>query len=261
MSRFPRWFTSAVVLFTVVLAAAQAGAHFGMVIPSEPVMDQSARSVSLAVSFSHPFEMVGMDMEKPKDFGVFFAGERHSLLKGLAPAEIMGRKAWQGEYKARRPGVYSFYLEPEPYWEPAEDAYIIHYTKAIVPAFGEEEGWSDPVGMPVEIVPLTRPFGNYAGNVFAGRVLKNGRPLAGATVEVEYYNAGNDYRAPTPYHVTQTVTADDAGVFVFACPLPGWWGFAALTPADYTIDGPGGEPKEVELGGVVWTWMDSFEKK
>lgn len=27
-------------------------------------------------------------------------------------------------------------MEPQPYWEPTEDCYIIHYTKAVVTAFG-----------------------------------------------------------------------------------------------------------------------------
>jgi cobalt/nickel transport protein len=32
-------------------------------------------------------------------------------------------------------------VEPEPYWEAAENAFIIHYTKAVVTAFGDDEGW------------------------------------------------------------------------------------------------------------------------
>lgn len=71
-------------------------------------------------------------------------------------------------------------MEPQPYWEPAEDCYIVHYTKAYVAAFGEEEGWDEPAGLKTEIVPLTRPFGNYAGNVFQGQVLLNGKPVPGA---------------------------------------------------------------------------------
>ena len=34
-----------------------------------------------------------------------------------------------------------FYMEPKPYWEPAEDCFIIHYTKTVVTAFGDDEGW------------------------------------------------------------------------------------------------------------------------
>lgn len=56
-------------------------------------------------------------------------------------------------------------MEPKPYFEPAEDCYIIHYTKTVVSAFGLE-GWDRELGLKTEIVPLTRPFGLYAGNVF-----------------------------------------------------------------------------------------------
>ncbi len=63
-------------------------------------------------------------------------------------------------------------MVPKPYWEPAEDKFIKHITKTYIGAFGEEEGWSKPLGLEVEVVPITRPFGLYAGNVFQGRVLK-----------------------------------------------------------------------------------------
>ena len=43
--------------------AGPASAHFGMLIPSDAmVMADEARTVALALSFSHPFERVGMDL-------------------------------------------------------------------------------------------------------------------------------------------------------------------------------------------------------
>ncbi len=35
------------------------------------------------------------------------------------------------------------------------------------------------------------------------------------------------------------------------CLKPGWWGFAALTDADFTISHEGAE-KAVEIGAVIW---------
>ena len=62
-------FTSAWI--PVILWVMSASAHFGMVIPSDSmVMQEDNRSVTLHLSFSHPFEMVGMGMVKPKAFGV-----------------------------------------------------------------------------------------------------------------------------------------------------------------------------------------------
>jgi len=94
-----------------------AAAHFGMVIPSDPmVMMEDGRSVRLQVSFSHPFEGIGMDMERPKRFGVAVNGKRQDLLGALEKTQIMDHAAWQADYRIKRPGAYLFYLEPEPYW-------------------------------------------------------------------------------------------------------------------------------------------------
>ena len=157
---------SLALLFCV---AAQAEAHFGMVIPSTAtVTEKKDADLKLDISFSHPMEMQGMDMAAPKAFTVTLDGKSEDLKASLKPATVMGHKAWQAAYKIKKPGVYQFAVEPEPYFEPAEDTYIIHYTKTAVAAFGGEEGWDEPLGLKTEIVPLTRPFGNYAGNVFQG---------------------------------------------------------------------------------------------
>ena len=127
-----------------------------------------------------------------------------------------------------------------------------HYTKVIVPAYGDEDGWDKPAGVKTEIVPLTRPFANYAGNTFRGQLLVDGKPAAGADVEVEYFNRDGKYEAPNDYFVTQVVKTDAQGIFAFTAPWAGWWGFAALTDADYKLKEAGAE-KDVELGAVLWT--------
>ncbi|MFO8049053.1 MAG: DUF4198 domain-containing protein [Desulfosudaceae bacterium] len=246
------------IIFIGILAmatcwgASLASAHFGMVIPADSmVMPDDDRSVSLKISFSHPFEGLGMPMAQPERFFVDHNGSQDDLTRELEETEVMGKKAWRLDYQIKRPGVYNFCLEPRPYWEPAEDCYIVHYTKTVVAAFGDDEGWDEPVGLKTEIVPLSKPFGLYAGNVFQGIVRLDGRPVPFAEVEVEYYNSRGRVQAPTDYMITQTIKADQNGVFTYAAPVPGWWGFAALNPADYKIE-HNGEKKEVELGAVLW---------
>jgi cobalt/nickel transport protein len=240
---------------------ASAQAHFGMLIPDANIIDQDNRNTTLTLSFSHPFEGIGMDLAKPAKFTVTVGGQTSDLLATLTPTTVMDHKAWQAEYTFNRPGVYQFAMEPAPYWEPAEDVSIIHYTKTIIPAFGEDQGWDEPIGLPTEIVPLTRPFGNYSGNSFTGQVLLKGRPVPGAEVEVELYNQNGTLAAVSDYHVTQLVKADSQGIFTFTCPLGGWWGFAALSEADYTIKDPAGKDKGVELGAVLWIKMDEYKQK
>jgi cobalt/nickel transport protein len=223
-----------------------------MVIPSDSmVMQNESRTIKITLSFSHPFEMMGMDLVRPKKCSVFLNGKEESLTSIMKETSVMDHKAWELSYKINRPGVYSFYMEPEPYWEPAEDCYIIHYTKTITGAFGVEEDWDKPLGLKTEIVPLTRPFGLYAGNIFQGIVMLDNKPVPYAEVEVEYFNHEKKITAPNDYMITQVIKADSNGVFSYAAPISGWWGFAALNTSDKKIT-LNGEEKDIELGAVLW---------
>jgi len=238
-------------------------AHFGVILPSDDIITQEdKKKISLEVKFIHPCELHYMEMVKPKRFGVMINGKQKIDLlgtlkpaKGKAPEQTQEFTFWKTTYKIKRPGDYMFYVEPAPYWEPAEDKFIVHYTKVCVNALGLEEGWDEPVGLETEIVPLTRPYGLWTGNVFTGQVLLNGKPVPYAEVEVEYLNEtpGNIaiVKAPADPYVTQVVKADQNGVFTYAMPKPGWWGFAALSEASWKLKHDG-EPKPVEIGAVFW---------
>ena len=111
-----------------LLSSGSVVAHFGMVIPSDNmVMQDDERSVSLSLSFSHPFEGIGMPLEKPNRFFVSKDGKNIDLKDSLAPLKVMGHDAWQAKFDIRRPGAYLFVMEPVPFWEPAEDCFIVHY--------------------------------------------------------------------------------------------------------------------------------------
>ncbi len=124
-------------------------------------------------------------------------------------------------------------------------------------AFGLEKGWDQPVGLETEIIPFTRPYGLWTGNLFTGQVFLKGNPVPFAEVEVEYLNEtpGNTHvvlPSAGPY-VTQVVRADQNGVFSYAMPKAGWWGFSALNQADWTLTRDGQE-KGVEIGAVYWVY-------
>ncbi len=248
----PRSALGLLCLGLLLTLASPAFAHFGMVIPSsDMVTDKKDAGITLQLAFAHPMEQQGMPLARPRSFKVYADGASQDLTASLKSVRYLGKEAWTASYTFRRPGVSAFVMEPVPYWEPAEDCFIQHFTKVYAAAFGEEEGWEKPLGLRTEIVPLTRPFGNYAGNVFQGQVLVNGKPAPGTEVEIEYLNTGGRYTAPTEYMVTQVVRADPNGVFTVALPMAGWWGFAALTTSDTRMDHEG-TPKDVELGAVLW---------
>jgi cobalt/nickel transport protein len=247
------------VVAVVVLFSGLAMAHFGMLIPSDSmVMQADNRTINLTLSFSHPMEMVGMDLQKPRIFAVMANGKNEDLLGQLKPVTVMDHGAWTADYPIKRPGVYMFHMEPQPYWEPAEDCFIVHLTKTVVTAFGDDEGWDAELGLKTEIVPLAKPYGLYAGNVFQGIVKMDGKPVAYAEVEVEYFNRDKTAHAPTDYMVTQTVKADGNGIFTYSAPVSGWWGFAALNTADDTIKHDG-QNKDVEMGAVIWVYFHDWK--
>lgn len=252
--------TLLIITFCLLLFQGTALAHFGMVIPESSLVTADKREININISFSHPFEGKGMDMKRPA-FHVYHDGKATDLTKGLAASEIMGAEGWQVSYRPARPGVYQFVAEPVPYWEPAEDCFIIHYTKTIVAAFGIEEGWDKALGIETEIVPFTRPFGFYKGYTFTGQVMRKGKPVPFAEVEVEFYNRDGIYHAPEGIFTTYVLKADKEGMFSFSCPLAGWWGFSALTTADYKIKGPDGLEKPVETGAVLWIQVSDWQKK
>jgi cobalt/nickel transport protein len=246
-------------LFALVPAAR---AHFGVITPSDDIVTQEdPKTITLEVKFIHPMEMHYMEMEKPKRFGVLHKGQKEDLLstlqstQGKAPDQTQKFTFWKSTFPIKKPGDYTFFVEPAPYWEPAEDKFIVHYTKVCVNALGLEEGWDKPVGFETEIVPLTRPYGLWTGNVFTGKVLLKGKPVPNAEVEIEYLNEAPEnksvVKAPADPFVTQVVKADGNGVFTYAMPRAGWWGFAALGDASWKLK-KDGKPKDVEIGAVYW---------
>ncbi len=245
-------FQTALTVMTVITLASLSWAHFGVIIPSDDIVSKGdTKKINLQVKFIHPFEGQYMEMARPKAFGVMVNGKKHDLLPLLRKKKVKGFSTWEATYRIRRPGDHVFYVEPAPYWEPAEETFIIHYSKVIVDALELETGWDAEVGLRTEIVPLTRPYGLWAGNVFQGIVKVDGKPVPYAEVEVEYYNEGGKIKPPAEPYITQVTKADKNGVFTYAMPVAGWWGFAALNTADFRLKHKGKE-YPVEIGAVIW---------
>jgi cobalt/nickel transport protein len=248
------FFALGATVITLALASV-ATAHFQMVIPSTNIIGaDDPKEVNLDIMFAHPMEGPTMDMKKPVKFGVLIRGEeKKDLLPTLQETKIGGHIAYKTSCKVGRPGDYVFYIEPAPYWEPTEEKMIIHYTKTVVSVMGEEKGWDTEVVLPVEIIPLVRPYGLWTGNLFRGVVKQNGKPVPNAQIEVEYYNKDRKITPPSDPYVTQVIKADSNGVFSYAMPKAGWWGFAALCEGP-KMKNQEGKEVDVELGGVFWVF-------
>ncbi len=237
--------------------SALAFAHFQTIILSSDVATNESKTISLKYEFTHPFEQNPMEMAKPIKAGVSVGGKIEEM--SLEEGSIEGKKSFSAEYTCKKPGDHIFFIEPTPYFEPEEEKFIKHLTKTTVNAFGMEESWDKPIGLKAEIVPLTRPYGVWAGNVFTGVVLFKGKPVANAEIEVEFYNGDKSIKAPTDAHITQVVKSDKNGVFSYAMPKAGYWGFAALLEDDKKLKHTDGKEYPVELGAVFW--LETYEMK
>lgn len=257
MRKKPRILANLLVMICMAGVFMPAYGHFQMIIPSDEIISSGeGRSLTLDLIFTHPFEGMGLNMKQPKRFGVWVAGKETDLLNQLKPIRYKDSEgatlaAYQSRYRIRKPGDHLFFVEPQPYWEAAEERFIIHYTKTVVNAFGMEEGWDHELGLPVEIIPLTRPYGLWTNNLFRGIVKHHGKAVPFARVEVEYYNQKGDVSAPEDPFITQIIKADANGVFAYAMPKAGWWGMAALIGSEKQMSYEG-KDYPVELGAVLW---------
>ncbi|HOK39573.1 MAG TPA: DUF4198 domain-containing protein [bacterium] len=240
-------------IFTLQLSLS---AHFQMIIPSANIISQKDnKTINLDIRFTHPMEMKMMNMAKPEKFAVKIKEKEIDLTNDIKPVKIDECQAYNYSYKITEPGNYIFYIIPAPYWEPDEEIYIIHYAKTYVNAFGLEEGWDTIVGLKTEILPLTRPYGLWTGNIFSGQVYFNGEPYPNALIEVEYFNKDKKIKVPADPYITQTLITDENGIFHYAIPKAGWWGFAALIEDDKKMTSPDGKEVNVETGGIIWIYV------
>ncbi len=274
-----------VALLVLLGLGSVAEAHFQMIYTPESALTTSARAtIPLRLVFGHPFEashIMNMGAEEtggpavaPKIFGVVTPkGEWEDLRETLQPVEVTGphnaNTGFACDYRLRGMGDFVFVCDPGYYWEKDEDCYIRHVTKVIVNRGGVPTGWDEPVaekaGIPCEIVPLDKPYAVWAGNVFRGVVLKGGKPVPHAEIEVEYLNhdldvtanafaAEGEVESPQDAFVTQTIRADANGVFTYGLARAGWWGFSALGLTEETKN-----DKAIELAALIWVQAKAME--
>lgn len=260
----------------VLTVVSSAFAHF-MVVYTPEIALHEGRELDMRILFTHPAEAGHMmDMGGIEEFYVVKQRgdaepkkvDLKQYLKDITwknpHASAPAFSAAIAKKEVRSMGDYVFVMKPGYYFEKEEDVYMQQITKLIVNVGGVPGNWADPVGLPCEIVPLIKPYGIWTGNVFKAQVLSDGKPVAGAEVEVEFMNHMPDLGSnsmpekgiveyPHDSFVTQTIFSDDNGYITFGIPKAGWWGFAALGV------GPEKEYNGKELGQDAVIWVKAVD--
>ena len=247
-------------------------AHFQLLYTPDAALNES-RALPLALVFSHPFNNgYTMSMGEPEAFyvisqrGAEAARRETDLRQYLEPVMWSGVDSEAAAYVAHPPrsvtrslGDYTFVLRPSPYFEEGEDKYIQQITKTVVNVGGIPGSWDEPLGLPVEIVPLDKPYANWVGGVFRAVVLADGRPVPNAEIEVEYLNhepqierqrfdPKGKVTPPQSSFITLSIRANANGEVTIGLPKAGWWGICALD----LDDGLQYNDKDLSLDAVLW---------
>lgn len=79
-------------LLAVASLACASWGHFGVVIPSNSTIDEPSQAKEIITyKFTHPFEGMMMNLDKPIEAGVFVGGKKRDNLK------FKRKKRWQNE--------------------------------------------------------------------------------------------------------------------------------------------------------------------
>ena len=243
-----------------IFAPIAAWAHFQLIYTPEVNLTK-AGDLPVKLVFWHPFENGHvMDMGEPLEFYAVNRGKRIDLMGSLTPITFQGADNSAAAYDAtvpvKRSGDYVLVAVPAPYYEESEDIYIQQIAKSYLNLNEIPTDWMEPQGLATEILPLNRPTNIVAGSTFTGRVLSEGKPVAGAEIEVEYIAAAplmqenrpaEPTSAPLPGGTLVAIT-DEAGYFTFGIPKAGFWGFAALGSGPETEY----EGKELSQDAIIW---------
>lgn len=244
-----------------------AAAHFQVFWPQvEGCYGKPAEPANWQYFWGHPFEMIIYDAQPPKFFVKTPQGKKDEVgLKEISlPDQASGqaRKAYELEYKPTAPGDYYLCLEALPYYIPEEKVFWQDFVKEIWHVMAQK-GWDKPVGLEVELVPLTRPYGWPAGSVFKAQALFKGKPLKGAPVEIEKFNGFYVPKDKLPKDrlgedneplLTRTLKTDAQGYLTCTLDAPGWWVIAvSVEDGKKTHEG---KPTPVEKRGCLWVYVE-----
>lgn len=260
------------VFLTLLLSSVPASAHFQMIYTPQSALERGGALI-LKLVFTHPFDAgYTMDMAPVNEFYVVHQRGEEAEPRKTDLKEHLKQITWtslgnQGKaFEAHLParvirsmGDYVFALVPAPYYDEKDEAYIQQFTKMIVNVGGIPGNWYQPLGLPVEIVPLDKPYANWTGGVFRGVVLSDGKPAPNAELEIEYLNHTPDMeknafaddariKVPHPAFATMGIRANERGEFTIGLPKAGWWGIAAtgIGPEDKH------NGKELSQEAVLW---------
>lgn len=248
--------TLAALSVAAVLAPA-ASAHYNMLFP-DAASAKRGQEVAFVYQWGHPFEHQLFETPAPEGVSVIAPdGHKTDLNNSLQRFEQPGEGKRVGAYRFRftpqARGDFNFVLNTPPIWMEEDQEYLQDTVKVILHV-QIQKGWDAATGQPLELVPLTRPYGLEPGTVFQAQALASGKPLPGTLVEVEHYHAMPPRHLPDDEQITRMAKTDPNGVVTCTLTEPGWWCVTVL--ADGGKRDHDGKAYPVQRRSTLWVFVD-----
>jgi nickel transport protein len=205
----------------------KAAAHFHALIPDRPAV-RPREPASILLFFGHPFESEMADMARPERIRALLPGgsvlDLAPLLRAEKTKDPAGKEVtrFRLSFETSERGDYLVALAAPAHFLGGDEGYVRDFAKVVVHV-GGERGWDRPAGDPLEIMPLTRPYGLRPPEVFLARAVIEGKPLEGAEVEIERYNPKPPASLPETEFITRTARTGPGGLIAMTLDAPGWW--------------------------------------
>jgi cobalt/nickel transport protein len=216
--------------------------------------------------WGHPYEMILFDAEAPRIYVVSPDGQKADLAPVPVEMEDPGtgqmRAAFTFSHAPEAIGDSWLVLEAPPCPIAEEGAAVKDYVKQCVHVMAET-GWERGLGLPIELVPLTRPYGLEAGFAFTARAYLDGEPLAGSAVEIEKFNRfhvtaeslpKDQYGLEDVPMITRAARTDANGYVTVTLDEPGWW-MISVAAESGTVSVDGQDWARVLRGGL-WVHVE-----
>ncbi len=237
-------------------ASSPSFAHFIILLPGSPAVrarDQAAGEIV----YGHPFEHELLDMVDPESLKITTPdGSVLDLTSQLTPKKKIdfSKKritCYRFQFKPDERGDYLIDFSSKPRRE-HDEGYLKDLVKVVLHVQGER-GWDRAVGHPLEILPLTRPYGLRSGSIFTARVVLEGKPLEGESVEIERYNSRPPMKLPETEFITRSLRSGPGGLIAATLDEPGWWAISVSKVHGVVQQGERDFP--LILRATIWVYV------
>jgi cobalt/nickel transport protein len=235
-------------------------AHFPILV-HDAELGATNNPVTVTFALGHPFELEFEPTDRPTRLQLIDQrGQATNLTSLLQPAFFRNdtnAPGWLVQFNPAPRGDHLLALDSAPFVSTTQKTLYREYVKLWLHR-GAQAGWHQRTGQPLEIVPLTRPYGLRPGMVFSGRLMRDTEPIGDVEILIEHLQDCHlppDAMPPEPL-ITFVVRTDSSGRFVVALPEAGWWVIGAYSDDLGTVQHQGATYRHEGFAGA-WIKVES----